>query len=227
MKVLVLKNVSHEGPGTIEDFLRAKSIQYRIVELSMADKVANGEAYTHLVMMGGPMAVYEMDRYKFLATGADLLKRFIEADKAALGVCLGAQMMAHVLGGRVYPGGQKEIGWYNVDITPEGMRDPVFKCLSVGGRPIAEVFQWHGDTFFLPEGAVRLASSPVYPNQAFRWGRKAYALQFHIEVTPAIIAGWFADEKELDAMAMVEHTEKIYAEYEKRAFAFYEEFFKE
>jgi GMP synthase (glutamine-hydrolysing) len=228
MNVLILKNITHEGPGTIEDFLRERKIPYRIVDLStlvtMKGEVGDTSPFTHLVMMGGPMAVYEMDKYSFLKTGASVLKEFLQEGKAVLGVCLGAQMMAHVLGGRVYPGGEKEIGWYKVDVTEEGEKDIVFKNLLLKREGKAEVFQWHGDTFDLPKNAIRLASSPLYPNQAFRWGERAYALQFHIEVTPEIIKDWFADDPRRDEMT--EYSRRIYGEYFKRAFKFYKEFFR-
>ncbi len=225
MNVLILKNTPIEGPGTIEDFLKERAIPYSIVELSLEQGVPAGD-FSHLVMMGGPMAVYEMDRHKFLSAGAEMLSRFTRAGRPALGVCLGAQMLAHVLGARVYAGGEKEIGWYDVAITGEGMADPVFSSLGVDGRNFAQVFQWHGDTFTLPEGAVRLASSPVYENQAFRWGDKVYGLQFHIEVTPEIIARWFQEEQGPRTDEMVRKSKEIFSAYLKRAYGFYEEFFK-
>ncbi len=228
MRVLVLKNTPIEGPGTIEDYLRTHEIPSDTVELLKGEDVPDGRDYTHVVMMGGPMAVYEMKMYPHLAKGARLLEGFIKKGASALGVCLGAQMIAHVLGARVYAGGQKEVGWYEVDMTPEGMEDDVFKSLSPNGEARAQVFQWHGDTFELPAGAVRLASSPVYQNQAFRWGEKqnVYALQFHIEVTPAIIAQWFEGEKDfLEAKKLFNKTVEIYPEYSKRAKEFYRGFF--
>ncbi|VAX33792.1 Glutamine amidotransferase, class I, partial [hydrothermal vent metagenome] len=117
------------------------------------------------------------------------------------------------------------VGWYKVDITPDGMEDEVFSTIAIDGKPFAEVFQWHGDTFDLPEGAVRIASSSAYPNQAFRYGSRVYALQFHIEVTPEILREWFKDEAGVDVEEMLAHTEKIYPEYHKRAMNFYDKFF--
>ena len=188
------------------------------------------------------MAVYEMDRYPYLRDEADMIKSFIDSGKAVLGICLGAQMVAHALGAKVYPGGVKEIGWYKVEITPAGMEDPVFSTLAVDNiqeikgkgltgetgsspRVYAEVFQWHGDTFDLPRGAVRIASSEAYPNQAFRYGSRVYALQFHIEVTPAIIREWFEGEEDFDVGEMLKETYRIYPEYHTRAMNFYKEFF--
>jgi len=225
MPVLIVKNIPLEGPGTIEDFLRDRDIPYSIAELSKGERVSGTGEYSHLVVMGGPMAVYEMDKYPYLRHEAELIRGFIDGGKAVLGVCLGAQMVAHCLGARVYPGDVKEVGWYEVDITPEGMEDEVFSSIAINGKPLAEVFQWHGDTFDLPEGAVRTASSSAYPNQAFRYGSRVYALQFHIEVTPAILKEWFEGEEGVDVRALLAHTEEIYPEYYKRAMKFYDKFF--
>lgn len=230
MRALILKNTPIEGPGTIEDHLRKREVLFDVVELLKGEDAPSGLDYTHVVMMGGPMAVYEMNMYPHLARGARLLEGLLKKGASALGVCLGAQMLAHVLGARVYAGGQKEVGWYEVDMTPEGIADQVFKSLSVNGEAKAQVFQWHGDTFELPAEAIRLASSAVYPNQAFKWGgkQKVYALQFHIEVTPAIIAQWFEGEKDfLEAKKLFNKTVEIYKEYSKRAMGFYEAFFSE
>ncbi len=228
MKVLILKNIPVEGPGTIEDYLRQQAVPCETVELFEGREPERPLAdYSHLIMMGGPMAVYEMHLHNHLVRGAGLIEGFIKDGKPVLGVCLGAQMIAHVLGARVYAGGQKEVGWYEVDITPEGMKDKVFKNLSVEGGPKAEVFQWHGDTFDLPNGAVRLASSPAYENQAFRWGESVYALQFHIEVTPPIITEWFAGEKDFfETQKLFKKTIDVYPDYSRRALGFYGSFFR-
>ena len=223
--VLIIKNIAAEGPGTIEDFLNQRNIRYRIVEFAEGEALEDPGEFSHLVVMGGPMAVYEMDRYAYLKDEAELIADYIENKKRVLGVCLGAQMVAHVLGARVYPGAENETGWYKVKITPEGMADPAMKGLGINNTSEAEVFQWHGDTFDLPGGSVRLASSDAYENQAFRYGSGVYAFQFHIEVTPRIIRGWFEDENEYDVEEMVSHTEKIFEGYLKRAVAFYEGFF--
>lgn len=225
MKVLIVKNIPAEGPGTIEDYLKDRGLPYRIVEFSEGETVTDVGEYSHLVIMGGPMAVYEMDKYTYLKTEAELIDNFIKSGRSVLGICLGAQMIAHVLGARVYPGGIKEIGWYRVEITPEGMEDEVFSTLSMGYRPHADVFQWHGDTFDLPWNAVRMSTSEVYQDQAFRYGEKTYALQFHIEVTPEIIEEWFRDEEEFDLEDMLVQTRRIFPEYRKRAMNFYKKFF--
>lgn len=225
MSILIIKNIPAEGPGTIEEHLKSRGMQYKILEFSKGEQVSDIEGYSHLIVMGGPMAVYEMDKYTYLQPETELIKAFIEKGKAVLGICLGAQMIAHALGAKVYPGGTEEVGWYNVDLTPEGMEDPAVSALSVNNAPHAEVFQWHGDTFDLPRNAVRIASTEVYQNQAFRYGSNVYALQFHIEVTPEIIREWFEDEKGVDIDKMLRQTNDIFREYYERAMNFYDKFF--
>ena len=184
MNVLIIKNIAVEGPGTIADYLDAEKIPSSVCELSTGGVLPGVDSFTHLLIMGGPMAVYEMDRRPYLKKEAELIEQAAKANKHILGICLGAQMIAHALGARVYAGGQKEIGWQEITLTPEGMNDPLMSTLAPDGKNAAQVFQWHGDTFDLPAGAVRLASSDFYPNQAFRYSDRVYALQFHIEVAP-------------------------------------------
>ena len=226
MNVLIIKNITNEGPGTIEDYLKAGNLRYSIIDLSKGDAVPDSGSFTHLVIMGGPMAVYEMHCHPYLVNEALLINEAIKAHKHVLGVCLGAQLIAHVLGARVYPGQRKEIGWYEVALTADGMRDALIPSLEMPGKNAAQVFQWHGDTFDLPRGAVRLASSDIYPNQAFRYADHVYALQFHIEVTPEIVREWLRNEKEFDFEGFNTGTsEKIFGAYRKRAMKFFAGFF--
>jgi GMP synthase (glutamine-hydrolysing) len=225
VNVLIVKNVTVEGPGTIEDHLRAANIPCTLIDLEQGQAFPDLQAYSHLVIMGGPMAVYEMDRTPYLRDEARIIGKAVSENKHVLGVCLGAQILAHVLGARVYPGRTKEIGWYDVTLTEEGMHDPCMAALAVPSRPAAQVFQWHGDTFDLPAGAVRLASSELYPNQAFRYGDRVYALQFHIEVTPGIVHGWLKNEKGVDFPLIDARSKEIYGPYLARAGGFYGRFF--
>jgi GMP synthase-like glutamine amidotransferase len=226
MHVLIIKNVFSEGPGTIEEHLKSEAVPYSIVDLSIGEASPEADAFTHLLIMGGPMAVYEMHRYPYLIKEALFIDRAVKANKHIMGVCLGAQMLAHVLGARVYPGRKKEIGWYEVALTPEGMKDRLMSVLALPGRNAAQVFQWHGDTFDLPGGAVCLASSDLYPNQAFRYGDQIYGLQFHIEVTPAIVRDWLGQEKGIDFAGINTESEKIFSAYHARADGFYAQFFR-
>jgi len=226
MSVLIIKNIKSEGPGTIEDFLKEKGTAYSIIDLSdCKTEIPDMRNYSHLVVMGGPMAVYEMDDHSFLSYEAAMIRAFIKTGRPVLGICLGAQMIAYALGAKVYPGAVKETGWYEARITEEGMKDPAFSALSINGGPFTEVFQWHGDTFDLPQKAVRTAFSDKYENQSFRYGDNIHALQFHIEVTPEIIREWFKDEKGEDIDNMLKQSDIIFPEYHKRALKFYEKFF--
>ena len=229
MSILIVKNIASEGPGTIEDFLKEKGMEYSIVDFSGCEATATDipdvRKHTHLVIMGGPMAVYESDGAPFLHFEVAMIRAFIMSKKPVLGICLGAQMIAYALKADVYAGGTQEIGWDKVDITSEGMNDPAFASLAVNSGTIAEVFQWHGDTFDLPKKSVCLASSVAYKNQAFKYGDNVYGLQFHIEVRPGMIRKWFAKEEGVDAEKMVEYAKKIFPEYNKRAMSFYEKFF--
>lgn len=227
MNVLIIKNIFSEGPGTIADHLNAANIPYSIVDLKTGMTAPDLNSYTHLVIMGGPMGVYEMDQHPFLMDEARLIGAAIKANKHVLGVCLGAQMVAHVLGARVYPGRQKEIGWYEVALTADGMGDPVMSELALPGKKAAQVFQWHGDTFDLPRASVRLASSDLYANQAFRYADRVYALQFHIEVTPATVSEWLKHEQGIDFAGITKESEKIFGAYRERASKFYQGFFRE
>jgi GMP synthase (glutamine-hydrolysing) len=132
------------------------------------------------------MGAYETEKHAFLAEECRLIREVVRRHRPVLGVCLGAQLLASALGANVYPGQQAEVGFGSVELTPEGKRDFLFQ--SVEG-PVP-VFDWHGDTFDLPEGAVLLASSKQYLHQAFRFGVCAYGLQFHVEPVSETWSGW-------------------------------------
>jgi len=139
-----------------------------------------------LVILGGPMSVHDEERYPFLKVEKAIIRTAIKEGIPTLGICLGAQLIAAATGADVYQGNIKEIGWFPVSVTPDGQIDPLLGYLPA--KPT--VFQWHGDSFDLPKGAQRLASSLYYHNQAFRIGKHIYGLQFHLEVTPAMIERW-------------------------------------
>ncbi len=227
--MIILKNIPSEGPGTIEDHLREEGLDYSIVDLA-AGELPRSEKADTLVVMGGPMSVNESDIYPFIKEEVKLVRDFIREGKKVLGICLGAQIMASALGARVYQGPEKEVGWLDIELQGEGVRDSLMTKMAVHPRAgdfwrRFKVFHWHGETFDLPSGAVRLAKSALYPNQAFRYGRNAYAFQFHIEVRREMVYDWLKDEK-VDMDGVVRDTELYFDDYNQRALNFYRGFFR-
>jgi GMP synthase (glutamine-hydrolysing) len=136
-----------------------------------------------IIVLGGAMGVYDAEKFPFLKTELQLLERTITAGRPVLGICLGAQMIAHVLGARVFPGDRREVGWGTVTLTDAAGGDPVF---GDAASPL-DVFHMHGDTYDLPADARQLARSAQYEQQAFEWGGVVYGLQFHLEFTESMI----------------------------------------
>ena len=229
MSVLILKNIGSEGPGTIAGFLEKRGIGYTVVDLT-TEALPSAEPFDTLVMMGGPMSVNESDIYPYIDREADLARDFMRRGRKVFGVCLGAQIMAKALGARVYPGPEKEIGWYDIELAGEATRDRIMAKLAADPRTGEmrtkfEVFHWHGETFDIPVGAERLAKSRLYPNQAFRYGKNAYAFQFHIEVTRQMIFDWLKDEQ-IEMTELKRQTDAWYPDFQERAESFYEAFFE-
>lgn len=192
--VLVLQHVACETLGTIEDALVRAGLTHRYIRIHQGEAVPPeiGDAAA-LVVMGGPMSVYEHDQLAHLKAEMRLVESALKSWRPVLGVCLGSQLLAHVLGAKVYPGVRKEIGWHDVSITPAGQDDPVW---SAAPRRFP-AFHWHGDVFDLPRSAVSLASSDLTPCQAYRFGTTAYGILFHMEVTQPLVRTMtetFADE---------------------------------
>jgi GMP synthase (glutamine-hydrolysing) len=179
-EVLVLQHVACEGPGAIGGVLQRHGVRLRIVHAYAGESVPATLAPARaLVVMGGPMGVYEADRYPHLRDELRLIEHALHRSAPVLGVCLGSQLLAAALGARVYPSGGKEIGWYRVDLTDAATSDGLF-----GGLPRSfTALHWHGDIFDLPSGAVRLAASAMTERQAFRYGDDAYGLLFHLEAS--------------------------------------------
>ena len=183
MNLLIVKHVDIEGPGLIEDCLRQERIPYQVLSLESGLHLPKLDDLTHIVILGGPMNVYEEDQYPFLKQEDLFIKEAIQRGKSLLGICLGAQLIAKALGAKVFKAPVKEIGWYDVSLTRIGSIDPFFSRLP----KTFPTFQWHEDTFDIPHGAILIATSPLVPHQAFRYGDNAYGLQFHLEVTQDII----------------------------------------
>jgi GMP synthase (glutamine-hydrolysing) len=185
MRVLVLQHIPCEPPGVYEDVLRDRGAELHRLELDEGDALPDWRSYDAIVAMGGPMSVNDDAELPWLTAEKHMIAESVRAGMPFWGVCLGSQLLAAALGARVYPGPEPEVGLLPVQLAAEAHDDPVFGELD--GELVT--LQWHGDTFDLPGGAVRLARSPLYANQAFRFQR-AYAVQFHLEVSTEMAREW-------------------------------------
>ncbi len=199
--VLILRHMRHEPGGTLETALSLAGIDFRYYDLYQAvpDRLPLDQA-VGLVVLGGPMNVDEVDRYPFLSLDVQWIEQALSKKLPVLGICLGAQLLAKTLGAKVYKNRVKEIGWYPIELTSAAAGDPLF---AQSGKRM--VFQWHGDTFYLPNGAVHLARSVDCENQAFRYGDKAFGVQFHIEMTGGMIDDWLTHPENCGEMAALDY----------------------
>lgn len=188
-RILVLQHVAAEPLGTLDALIRKRGQRVRLVNFER-DPAARPrlERYCGLIVLGGPMNVADRAQRAHLQVEIDLIAAAVAANKPVLGICLGAQLLAYALGAPVRKHVCSEIGWYDVDLTPHGVTDPVIAQLG----PSHPVFEWHGYTFDLPVGAMHLARSATCENQAFRFGKNAYGFQFHLEMDRTLIERWLA-----------------------------------
>ncbi|MBA3058279.1 MAG: type 1 glutamine amidotransferase [Gammaproteobacteria bacterium] len=193
MNIHYLQHVPFEGPGNIVDWVRRGRHTLGATRFYCGDPLPAVETLDLLVVMGGPMNVYEEARYPWLADEKRFIEQAIAAGRRVLGVCLGAQLVADVLGAKVYANTEREIGWFPVEATKAASEAGPFAAFP---RQI-DVFHWHGDTFDIPAGAVHVARSAGCANQAFVYDERIVGLQFHLETTPANaqqIIAYCADE---------------------------------
>jgi GMP synthase-like glutamine amidotransferase len=183
---VVLQHISCEGPGLFADVLARRGIGLDIVELDAGDSLPDWRDASLVIVMGGPMSVNDEQEHGFIADEKRWIVSAVTHEVPFFGVCLGSQLLASSLGAAVRTGERPEVGMLPVELTEQGRADPVFGAL--GGGLVA--LQWHGDTFDLPPGAVHLGRSAAYENQVFRFGRTAYAVQFHLEVTTTMLEEW-------------------------------------
>ncbi len=182
---LVLRHVAFEGLGVLADLLPDYGFDTRICEVGVeAFPAAEVSACDLLIVLGGPIGVYDTDAYPFIFGEMVAISARLGSKKPTLGVCLGAQLMAAALGARVGPGAAREIGYAPLTLTEEGRASPLAALEGVN------VLHWHGDAFGLPAGAQNLALTPLCPHQAFSLDSHALALQFHVEVEPAQLEAW-------------------------------------
>jgi GMP synthase (glutamine-hydrolysing) len=215
-KVLVFQHVPAEPLGTLDPMLRDRGHRIRYVNFHRnPDAQPNIDRYDALIVLGGPQMPDQGKLYPHLNVEMRCIEQALEQQKPVLGICLGAQLMAYALGGGVMPCREWEIGWYDLEPTAEAAADPLFCGLA---RP-HKVFQWHGYTFEIPHGGIHLASSRICPNQAFRFGPNAYALQFHLELDERLINRWLnhpeyladlkAKRKDKDAATISRETHEL------------------
>lgn len=191
LRVLVIMHVESEGPGLFGGLLQAAGAEVRTARLHLGDALPAVGEIDAALSMGGPMNVYEEALYPFLRDETRFLQEAAARDLPVLGICLGAQMIAKAAGAAVTKNPVQELGWSTVSLTAEGLADPLFSGLPA----VLPVFQWHGDTFAVPEGGALLATGSDCRNQALRH-RNSWGLQFHLEADRALLASWFAGAPE-------------------------------
>lgn len=228
--ILYLKHVDIEGPETIAPFFEKNGYASQVLELY------NGAVFPQkldgidaVICLGGPMNVYEEDKYPFLRDENVFIQSLLDAQIPFLGICLGSQLLAKATGAVVSRSLVEEIGWRKVDLTDDGLRDPIFKGL---GRELL-VYQWHGDTFAIPQNGKWLVKGADCPHQALKIGPCAYGFQFHIEITDKSIREWSDEYFKNSPSLLLEKKDmmlKAYAKnkelFEKEAEIIYSNFLK-
>ncbi|WP_038247536.1 type 1 glutamine amidotransferase [Ghiorsea bivora] len=201
MRVHYIQHVAFEGLGAIQPYLQAQGHDLSVTRLYAGEHLPSVDTFDWLIAMGGPMGIYDYDEYSWLQTEKVFIKQAIDAGKTVLGVCLGAQLIADVMGGSgdkraVYASKRKEIGWFDIQCSPElqeTVLDGVFP-------QTFEAFHWHGDTFDVPAGVKALGASEACANQGFIYDNRVLGLQFHLETTPESAAALIENcGDELDA----------------------------
>jgi GMP synthase-like glutamine amidotransferase len=178
MRIHCFQHVPFEGLGNIEEWIKSQKHSLSVTRFHANDSLPKLEDVDWLIVMGGPMGAYDDKKYPWLTAEKSFIEASIKAGKKVLGICLGAQLIAIVLGEKVYPHIHKEIGWFPLRLTGEGVESEVLK----GFPPEFPAFHWHGDTFSFPRGAARLAETTACRNQAFAYGNNVIGLQFHLDV---------------------------------------------
>ncbi|MBI3783379.1 MAG: gamma-glutamyl-gamma-aminobutyrate hydrolase family protein [Deltaproteobacteria bacterium] len=186
-RIYVFQHVACENLGTFAAVLARRGYRPEYIRFFAGDSIpSDWSAAAALIVLGGPMSVNDAPRLAYLGQEKTMLREALARSKPVLGICLGAQLLAAAAGSSVFAAARPEIGWGAVSLTVDGRQDPLLGALATVGS----VFHWHGETFDLPPGSVRLAFSALTMNQAVRIGPNAYGLQFHLEVDAPMIQEW-------------------------------------
>ncbi len=187
--VLVFRHAARDSIGTLAGIFGSAGVPFRYLDLfgELPDAFRPRD-WAGLVVLGGSMNADEIDEHSFLVIEVEWIRQTVDAGLPVLGICLGSQLLAKSLGARVYKNACKEIGWYEWQPLPAAADDPLLSSV----RPGDIVFHWHGETFELPEDEVQLVRGATCELQAFRYGRQAWGLQCHLEVTPEMIEDWMS-----------------------------------
>lgn len=178
-RIHYLQHVSFEGLGSIEPWLKQQGHNIGCTRLYRNEPLPDANDLDWLIVMGGPMGIYDYDQHPWLKAEKLFIRACIDAGKTVLGICLGGQLIADTLGAKVSAGAEKEIGWFPIKMTNTGLDTAIGKVLSNAQT----VFHWHGDTFAIPEGATHLCSSDACANQGYLYQERVLGLQFHLETT--------------------------------------------
>jgi GMP synthase (glutamine-hydrolysing) len=206
MMISVLQHAAFEGPGEIGKWAENHGHKLQVHHLYRGDALPALDAFDLLLVMGGEMNIYEYRSYPWLKPERMLIEATLQAGKRVIGICLGAQLIADALGARVTQNPVHELGWLPVAFSAEG------RALFPALPETATVLHWHGDTFELPKGATRLASSEGCPEQGFAIPGRCLGLQFHLEVDPALVKLYVAGQGEWPAGKYVQAREEVLAE---------------
>lgn len=187
-EAIIIRHIAFEDLGTFEEVLVNAGYNITYVDAGVDDlEQVRQSSPELLIILGGPISVYDQEIYPFLSKEIEILKERVKKNLPTIGICLGAQLLAEALGGKVFSGDQKEIGWSKISLTDHGRKN----CFRHLGENGGTVFHWHGDTFTLPEHTNLQASTEKYENQAFTVGNNILAIQFHPEVDGKKLEKWF------------------------------------
>ncbi len=215
--ILIIKHIDIEGPGTIGTYFHKKGYTLKTIDLDKGDPLPDNFSDVEAVIcLGGPMNVYEEDRYPFLVQENQFIQKVIKEGIPYLGICLGSQLLAKAAGAKVIKSPVPEVGWYKVDVKADGQSDPLLEGL---GKEF-DVFHWHEDMFEIPLNGKFLATATGCSNQAFKIGKSAYGVQFHVEVTGEIIKDWCKNYFKSSNPQLQQKARDMIAVYEKKKDAF-------